>query len=108
MVVHPRSNDTTIGLPEQIHAYCSTVDEVMVKHRIHDAADRIDGSRLCMDLVQGAEDSSKHNEMVQRFYTKHAKSSSIAFLENASTDILKSDPEALASLLTEDYLSTTQ
>lgn len=108
LVATPRGPDSTTNLPEQIHATCSTVDECMVKHRIQDSAEYLSRSRLRLDLIQGADDTIKHNSMAERFYSRFVNSASIFYLNGASGDIPKSNPEALGLLLTQDYLSNKQ
>lgn len=107
-VATPRGPESTANLPEQIHATCSTVDECMVKHRIHDSAEHLNRMKVRMDLIQGANDTSKHNHMAERFYKEHVNAASIFYLDGASGDIPKSNPEALGLLLTRDYLSNKQ
>ena len=107
-VATPRGPDSTANLPEQIHATCSTVDECMVKHRIQDSADFLNRQRVRMDLIQGADDSLKHNAMAERFYKEYVNAASIFYLDGSTGDIPKSNPEALGVLLTKDYLSNKQ
>jgi pimeloyl-ACP methyl ester carboxylesterase len=108
VVAAPRSPDAAANLPEQIHATCSTVDECMVKHRILDSAAHLERAHLRMDLIQGADDTAKHNQMAERFFSKFVNTASIFYLDGATSDIPKSNPEALGLLLTRDYLSNTQ
>lgn len=105
-VANPRGPDSSANLPEQIHAACSTVDECMVKHRINDSAEFLNRMRVRMDLIQGADDTLKHNQMAERFYKQHVNAASIFYLDGASGDIPKSSPESLGMLLTRDYLSS--
>jgi len=108
LVSTPRSPESTTNFPEQIHAVCSTVDECMIKHRIHDSAAHLARARLRMDLIQGAQDTVQHNKMAERFYTKFVNAASIFYLDGASSDIPKLNAEALGLLLTRDYLTKSQ
>lgn len=106
MVTAPRTPESMTNLPEQIHAVCSTVDECMIKHRVADAAARLEHSGIRMDLIHGALDNPRHIQMIERFYAKHVNGATVFYLDGAATDIPRLNPEALGLLLTRDYLSS--
>lgn len=108
IVTTTRSPDSMTNFPEQIHATCSTLDECVIKHRIHDTAAYLQRARVRMDLIQGALDTPQHSAQAERFYRQFVNAASIFYLDGADSDVLRSNPEALGLLLTRDYLSNTQ
>lgn len=93
------------SVPERVDAFCSTLNECLIKHRIEDTAYDVENLHIEMNLIEGSNDCSNAKKRIERFLQKHYNYCNLINIPDAENDILRTNPEYLGRILNEEFLS---